>query len=66
MSRHKPDLESPATPNGLQIPAEFLPGVSAQFDALMAQAELVMSFPLPDEVEPAPVYSLDSWPVTRP
>ena len=66
MPPQKPDPESAALASAIPIPAEFLPGVRVQFDSLMTQAELVMSFPLPDEVEPAPVYSLDSWPVTRP
>ena len=41
----------------LAIPDEFLPGVMVQYEALMAQARLVMDFPLAEEVEPAPVFT---------
>jgi hypothetical protein len=41
---------------GLEIPAEYRAGVAAQFLALMAQADLVLSVPLPDELEPATVF----------
>lgn len=41
---------------GLEIPGEYLSGVAAQFRTLRDRAELVMSFPLPDEIEPAPVF----------
>jgi hypothetical protein len=31
-------------------------GVAAQFIALMSQADLVLGLPLPDELEPGPVF----------
>ena len=42
---------------GTDIPAEYRDGVATQLAALMVQAELVMSFPLPDETEPATVFT---------
>jgi len=42
---------------GVDIPKEFREGVAAQLASLFAQAELVTSFPLPDETEPAPVFT---------
>lgn len=47
----------PATPAAEEIPAEFRAGVAVQFAALAAQARLVQEFALPDEVEPAPVFT---------
>jgi hypothetical protein len=41
---------------GLDIAAEYRAGVAAQYLALMAQADLVLSASLPDELEPAPVF----------
>jgi hypothetical protein len=38
------------------IPPEFHSGVAVQLAALRAQARLVEDFPLPDELEPAPVF----------
>ncbi|MEJ0035007.1 MAG: DUF4089 domain-containing protein [Gammaproteobacteria bacterium] len=42
---------------GFDIPKEFREGVAAQLASLLAQAELVTSFPLRDETEPAPVFT---------
>jgi len=42
---------------GIEIPIEYRAGVASQLAALMIQAELVRSFPLPDEIEPAPVFT---------
>ncbi len=41
---------------GLDFAAEYRAGVAAQFLALMAQADLVLSFSLPDALEPAAVF----------
>jgi hypothetical protein len=41
---------------GLDIATEYRAGVAAQFLALMAQADLVLNFPLPDQLEPATVF----------
>jgi hypothetical protein len=41
---------------GLDIAPEYRAGVAAQFLALMSQADLVLSFPLPDQLEPAAVF----------
>ncbi|MEJ1962029.1 MAG: DUF4089 domain-containing protein [Gammaproteobacteria bacterium] len=42
---------------GVAIPAEYREGVATQLESLMIQAALVMSFPLEDETEPAPVFT---------
>lgn len=42
---------------GVDIPQEFRNGVAAQLASLFAQAELVTSFPLSDDTEPAPVFT---------
>jgi hypothetical protein len=39
------------------VPAEYRAGVAVQLAALRAQARLVEEFPLPDELEPAPVFT---------
>jgi 1-carboxybiuret hydrolase subunit AtzG-like protein len=41
---------------GLSIADEYRAGVVESFRQLAASAELVMSFPLPDEVDPATVF----------
>lgn len=41
---------------GLQLAADYRAGVTAQYLALMAQADLVLGIPLQDELEPAPVF----------
>jgi hypothetical protein len=50
------DIDPLANLVGLEIPDVYREGVSAQHAALMLQAELVLSFPLEDEIEPAPVF----------
>jgi hypothetical protein len=42
---------------GVGIPKEYQDGVAAQLASLLAQAELVTSFPLSDETEPAAVFA---------
>ena len=51
------DLEALAASLGLAIPDEYHAGVAAQYLALMTQAELVVSQPLEDELEPASVFT---------
>jgi len=41
---------------GLPIAPEHRPGVIQFTGILLAHAALVMEFPLPDDVEPAPVF----------
>ena len=41
---------------GLPIAPEHRPGVIQFTGILLAHAALVLEFPLPDEVEPAPVF----------
>lgn len=41
---------------GLPIAPEHRPGVIQVTSLLLAQGALVMEFPLPDDVEPAPVF----------
>ncbi len=41
---------------GLPIASEQRPGVIQFTGVLLASAALVMEFPLPDDVEPAPVF----------
>jgi hypothetical protein len=41
---------------GLGIPPQYLAGVVANFKRSADMAAHVMAFPLPTEVEPAPVY----------
>lgn len=42
---------------GLNVPAEYRDGVATQFGALMVQADQVLSFPLDNETEPAPLFT---------
>ena len=42
---------------GVDIPKPFRESVVAQLASLFAQAELVTSFPLADQTEPAPLFS---------
>ncbi len=51
------DLDALAQLTGLQIPAQYREGVATQFAGLMAQAQLLLGAPLPDELEPAPVFT---------
>jgi hypothetical protein len=49
-------LDATADALGLTVAPEDRAAVRAQLAALFAAAELVMEFPLPDEIEPAPVF----------
>lgn len=40
----------------LPIPPDCHPGVVANLERTAAIAQLVMEFPLPDDVEPAPIF----------
>lgn len=44
-------------PEAAAIPPEYHAGVATQLAALRVQARLVEEFELPDEVEPAPVFT---------
>jgi uncharacterized ferredoxin-like protein len=50
------DVRALGTHVGLDIAPEYRAGVAAQFIALMSQADLVLGLPLPDELEPGPVF----------
>jgi hypothetical protein len=39
------------------IPTEYREAVAVQLAALLLQARLVQEFPLPDDTEPAPVFT---------
>jgi len=39
------------------VPPEYREGVAMQLTALLLQAQLVQEFPLPDAIEPAPVFT---------
>ena len=41
---------------GIQLPQTWLPGVREHLLAIRKASDLVDSFPLPDEAEPAPVF----------
>ncbi len=51
------DLDGLAELAGLSIPWGYREGGITQFAALMVQADLVLSFPLDEEIEPAPVFT---------
>ncbi len=40
----------------LQLPDEYVDGVVANFDRIRVIAQLVNEFPLPEEIEAAPVF----------
>jgi hypothetical protein len=46
----------------LPIPEQYFPGTVANFERTAALAKLVMDFPLPPEVEPAPAFSHEHFP----
>ena len=58
------DLESmvsaTAAALGLTIDAAHLPGILLGFERIAGQAQILMEFPLEDDVETAPVFSHDS------
>jgi len=41
---------------GMQIPASYQAAVALQLAALLAQAQLVLDWPLADELEPASLF----------
>ncbi|QLE59514.1 DUF4089 domain-containing protein [Nostoc sp. TCL26-01] len=41
----------------LPIPDEYQDGVVANFERIKAIAQLVNSFPIPEDIEPAPVFT---------
>ena len=49
-------MDAAAAAIGLEIAAAHRPGVIANLDRIAAMARLVMAFPLPEEIEPAPVF----------
>ena len=49
-------LNAAAAAVGLEIAPEHRPGVIANLERIAAMAEMVMSFPLPEAEEPAPVF----------
>lgn len=53
---HEQEAMQAAALVGLPIPSEYLSGVAVHFRVLRDRAEMVMSFPLPDDIEPAPVF----------
>lgn len=42
---------------GLPLDAEYQPGVALNLQRIAEMAALIMEFPLPDEAEPAPVFT---------
>lgn len=52
-----PDATATLQGTAAAIPLEYREGVALQLAALMQQAQLVLEFPLPDEAEPAPVFT---------
>jgi hypothetical protein len=51
------DVEVLGNQVGLDIPAEYREAVATQFTALMQQADLVLDFPLSDDIEPAALFA---------
>jgi len=49
-------VDAAAALTGMPIAAEHRPGVVVNMERIAAMAKLVMDFPLPDEVEPGPVF----------
>ncbi len=45
----------------LPLQPEHLPGVVANLERIAAIAQLVIDFPLPPEIEPAPKFDLEKW-----
>ena len=42
---------------GFSVPPEYRPGMRLNLSIAMRFAKMVEAFPLPDEIDPAPVYS---------
>ncbi len=49
-------VDAAAALTGMPIAPEHRPGVVVNMERIAAMAKLVMDFPLPDEVEPGPVF----------
>ena len=49
-------IEHMASLVGLSIAAEHRPGVGANFERIIEVAQLVNEFPLPEEIEVAPIF----------
>ena len=49
-------VEAQAMLVGLRLDPAYRPGVIVNLERIAEMAALVMEFPLPDEVEPAPVF----------
>lgn len=45
----------------LPLQPEHLPGVVENLERITAIAQLVIDFPLPLEIEPAPKFDLEKW-----
>jgi hypothetical protein len=50
-------VEQMAAIVGLPLQPEHQPGVIENFTRIQAIAQLVMEFPLPEEIEPAPTFN---------
>lgn len=50
-------VEAAAQLVGLSFDPAYLPGVILNVERIAQMAGLVMDFPLPDDVEPAPVFT---------
>ena len=63
MSQQQADMaavvEAQALAIGLPLDPAHLPGTIQNFSLIAMMAQAVMSFPMPPEVEPAPVFSHD-------
>jgi hypothetical protein len=49
-------LPAMGAPIGLEVDPAYRPGVAAYLAELLDAAALLAGFPLPDDVEPAPVF----------
>ena len=50
-------IEAAAQLVGLSLDPTYLPGVILNIERIAEMAGLVMDFPLPDDTEPAPVFT---------
>lgn len=50
-------VEAAAPLVGLSLDPSYLPGVILNIERIAQMAGLVMDFPLPDDTEPAPVFT---------
>ena len=49
-------IDASAAALGLPIEAEWRPGIKANLQVTLRLANMVATFPLPDEAEPAPTF----------